>query len=211
MPSSTWSLAGKYRYSVATDTPARWDRSFICSASSPPAASITVAAARIRSCLPCCAAVDGMAGSACRTAAGPLSGIRSAFRGGRVWAELDTEQARQAVELVARPAKQNLVGQPVLVVQVRVVLPGKADAAVQLHGVHGSLSVGRREQHPRHCGRRREPARLRVAGAGRVAHGGITELPGLLHIGKPVLDRLERADRLTEGNPDLGVVGRHVK
>ena len=63
--------------------PARCDRSFICSASSPPAASMAVAAARIRSCRPCCAAVDGMAGPACGTPADPLSGIRSAFGRGQ--------------------------------------------------------------------------------------------------------------------------------
>src|SRR5215472_4904573 len=137
MASRTWSLAGKYRYNVASETPARCDKSFIWSASSPPASSIAVAAARIRSCLPCCAAVDGIAGPACGTA-DPLSGIRSAF-GGRC--PLDPQRVRQPVELLTRRAEQHLVGQPVLVVQVRVVLPGKADAAVQVHGVDRGVRV----------------------------------------------------------------------
>src|SRR5215469_6149622 len=129
MASRTWSLAGKYRYNVASETPARCDRSFICSASSPPATSMAVAAARIRSCLPCCAAVDGMAGPACGTVADPLSEIRSAFAPWSV-VLLDAERVRQLVQLLARSAQQHFVRQAVLVVQVRVVLPGEADAAV---------------------------------------------------------------------------------
>src|SRR5215472_3441460 len=103
MASRTWSLAGKYRYNVASETPSRCDRSFIWSASSPPATSMTVAAARIRSCLPCCAAVDGMAGPACGTAADPLSEVRSAFAPGPA-VLLDAERVRQLVQLLARCA-----------------------------------------------------------------------------------------------------------
>src|ERR1700761_7070139 len=64
MASSTWSLDGKYRYRVASETPARSASSFICSASSPPVASMAVATCSIRACRSCCAGVEGRAGGA---------------------------------------------------------------------------------------------------------------------------------------------------
>jgi len=117
----------------------------------------------------------------------------------------------EAVELVGGAAEQDLARQRVLVVEVRVVLPGEADPAVQLDGVRRRGEVRPGDQHPRGGRVPREVGRALVRAAGRRAQRRVTELPGRLHVRQPVLDPLERADRAAERDADLRVLGGRLQ
>ena len=95
-------------------------------------------------------------------------------------------------------------------VEVAVVLPGEADAAVHLDVEVGALVGGR---HGQRGGDGRGVGELLAAaggGAGRVPHRGGGQLGGHDHVGAVVLDRLEHGDRAAELQAHLGVLGGHV-
>ena len=93
---------------------------------------------------------------------------------------------------------------------MRVVLPREADPAEGLHAVLAVLERGVE----RECGGRRDRDAGAVVGLGYrargVPHGRARELGPGEHVGAPVLDALELADRPTELHAHLGVLGRRV-
>ena len=114
----------------------------------------------------------------------------------------DTAQpARRAAEELRNPVCPAQI-------QVRVVLPGDADAAEHLDAVLG-VGLGQLDA----CGRRDGGGdrQLRivgsVGGAGGVACGHCDLLGAQQHLGAHVLDRLEAADRLAELLANLRVFG----
>ncbi len=98
-------------------------------------------------------------------------------------------------------------------VQVRVVLPGDADAAEHLDAV---LGVGLRGRHPRGDGNRRRDGQLPILGVGgrglrSIGRGDRGLLGTQQHLGAQMLDGLETADRLAELLTHLGVFGGGVQ
>ncbi len=105
-----------------------------------------------------------------------------------------------------RRAEQSAQRQGAPVVQMRVVLPGVADAAEGLDAVVRRVNGGVQRHHGSHRG-----SELTV-GSWRRACGIPDGSRGLFrarqHPGAPMLDRLELTDRPAELVPDLGVVRR---
>ncbi len=96
-----------------------------------------------------------------------------------------------------------------------IVLPGVADAAEHLDGgvAHGGQSPGERLRPQRS----KMPfigakfgGREGVCGPQRVDHTAAGQLDGLVHVDAQMLDRLERADDLTELLSDLCVFDGEV-
>ena len=123
--------------------------------------------------------------------------------------QVDEYGERGAVRLGR--AEQQRVGLGPLEVQVGRVLPGHADAAVQLDrllgGVHRDLAAERRGHGDRDRG---------VGVAGRQRRGGVAGgRVGLLdlgvQVGEPVLDRLEATDDAAELTPLLEVADRRLE
>ncbi len=93
-------------------------------------------------------------------------------------------------------------------VQVRVVLPGVADAAVELN-----VALRVEDLRPNGMRRRdgaREPRAVQVVGASGVPRGGGGLLGVDEHVGGVVLDGLEGADGAAELLADLRVLHRHL-
>ena len=93
-------------------------------------------------------------------------------------------------------------------IQVGVVLPGEADAAVHLD-VELRALVGRRQRERGGHGRgQRQLIASLLGGAGGVPYRRGGELGGHEHVGAVVLDRLEGGDGPAELHAHLGVGGR---
>ena len=96
-------------------------------------------------------------------------------------------------------------------VEVRVVLPGEADAAERLHAVLARSRTRRRTRaRPRPRSRAPPPVSVSSAARGRVPHRGAGELGARQHLGAAVLHALELADRPAELHAHLRVLGRGV-
>ena len=92
-------------------------------------------------------------------------------------------------------------------IEVGVVLPGEADAAVHLDVELGAL-VGCRQRERRRHGRGERQLRASfLCGTGGVPYQNRGELGGHQHVGAVVLDGLERGDGPTELHAHLGVGG----
>ena len=107
-------------------------------------------------------------------------------------------------------AEHRLHGQRTPQVQMRVVLPGEADAAMHLDVEFGVADVGRKRQC--RCGGGDQPELLLVlAGrAGGVPDAGDRRLGGHQHVGAVVLDGLEGGDGAAELLADLRVLDSAV-
>ena len=113
--------------------------------------------------------------------------------------------------MVGGVAEQQLGAFGPLEVQVSRVLPGEADAAVDLNVLCRSVEVRLRAVA---LGERRDGRKFVVHLAGTpagVVRSGLGRLDLKQHVGALVLDRLERADRATELHTDLGVLDRHIE
>ncbi|SHV55402.1 Uncharacterised protein [Mycobacteroides abscessus subsp. abscessus] len=94
-------------------------------------------------------------------------------------------------------------------IQMRVVFPGEADAAVQLNVV---LRVEDLAVHRLGGGDgRAEPGVVQIVGAGRVPRCGGGEFGRHQHVGGMVFDGLERADGAAELLAHLGVLDGHLQ
>src|SRR5262245_23836845 len=96
-----------------------------------------------------------------------------------------------------------------LEVEVEVVLPREADAAMELDARGGYLAVRVGDVGLGHADGERPLGRALVHGPRRVVRDGLAVLDVHQHVGRLVLHALIRADGLTEGLPDLGVLHRH--
>src|SRR3546814_7062973 len=93
--------------------------------------------------------------------------------------------------------------------KMEIGFPSDADSAMHLDGVarHSVIGLGRRD--PRSSGVKAE---IGLAGTGGRVNGvGAREFDKHIIFGDAVLDRLERADRLTERAPCQCVVARRRK
>src|SRR5207249_2900169 len=98
-------------------------------------------------------------------------------------AEARTEEGGQALTMEGGVAEGDLVELGALQVQVQVVLPREADAAVDLEARRHDPAGGVRAPH---LGRRRRDRGLGIAGGeapGRVVHGGAHALDVDEHVG----------------------------
>jgi hypothetical protein len=98
-----------------------------------------------------------------------------------------------------------------LEVEVQVVLPGEADAAVHLDGFAADFPRGIREVRLRDRRGQRRILGARVERPRRVVHGGVRVLHLEQHLGALVSDGLEGADRLSELLADLCVLHRQIE
>ncbi len=92
-------------------------------------------------------------------------------------------------------------------IQVGVVLPGEADAAVHLDVELRGLVAGGQGERGRHGGGEGELVATLLGGAGGVPHGRRGQLGGDQHVGAMVLDGLEHGDGPAELHAHLGVGG----
>src|SRR3546814_14090619 len=93
--------------------------------------------------------------------------------------------------------------------KMEIGFPSDADSAMHLDGVarHSVIGLGRRD--PRSSGVKAE---IGLAGTGGRVNGvGAREFDKHIIFGDAVLDRLERADRLTESAPSQCVIARRRK
>src|ERR1700691_2564777 len=112
------------------------------------------------------------------------------------WAstELDAQELRQQFAVVGRVAQEELRPLGALEVEVRVVLPREADAAVDLDVLRRAVEVGLGAEG---LGEARGDRQLLVAllgGPGSVVRSGLGRLDVEEHIRALVLDGLERSD-----------------
>src|SRR5215813_1041642 len=114
--------------------------------------------------------------------------------------------ARDELSMEFGVSVERLQGLRPLEVEMEVVLPGEADAAVHLDGV--PRDVARRLAHVGLADRGGHGGVLRagIERPRRVVDGGMRLLGGHEHVGAAVTDRLERANRLSELFTDLRVV-----
>ena len=94
-------------------------------------------------------------------------------------------------------------------IEVRVVLPGEADAAVELNVALGVEDLGTDRVGGGH--RRGEPGAVQVVGASGVPCRGRGLLRVDQHVRRVVLDRLEGADGAAELLAHLGVLDGHLQ
>src|SRR5262249_23645675 len=123
----------------------------------------------------------------------------------------DAEALGEELAVVRRTAEECLGCPSPLVVEMRRVLPGEADAAVDVDVLVGGL--GERLGAVR-LGEPRNDGKLVGALRGRpraVVGGGPRRLGLDEHVGALVLDRLVTADEAPELDADLGVVDGHLE
>src|SRR6266550_3871298 len=123
----------------------------------------------------------------------------------------DADALRQQLPVVGGVAQQDLRALRPLEVQVGVVLPGEADAAVDLDVLGGGVEVGVRAVRLGEAGDGRQLVVELGGGPARVVGGRLGRLHLEQHVGALVLDGLEAADGPAELDADLGVVDRHVE
>src|SRR2546421_9939868 len=123
----------------------------------------------------------------------------------------DADALRQQLPVVGGVAEQDLRALRPLEVQVGVVLPGEADAAVDLDVLGGGVEV--RVGAVRLGEARDDRELLVVLGCRprRVVRRRLRRLDLEQHVGALVLDGLERADGPTELHAHLRVVDRHLE
>ena len=114
--------------------------------------------------------------------------------------------AQQAFPMLRGAAEEHLGTFGALVPKVRVVVPGEADAAVDLDAVLGRLHVGIRSRGLGKAGERRQAGVSFGSGIGRLVGGGFRQFHGEQQFRAAMLDGLERADRPPELHPRSGVV-----
>src|SRR5262249_36600425 len=119
--------------------------------------------------------------------------------------------ARDELSMEFRVAVERLQGLRPLEIEMEVVFPGEADAAVDLDGV--PRDVARRLTHVGLADRggHRGVLRAGVERPRRVVDRGMRVLGCHEHVGAAVADRLERADRLSELLAHLRVLHAHVE
>ena len=113
--------------------------------------------------------------------------------------------------MIRRVAQEQLRTLRALEVQVRVVLPGEADAAVDLDVLGRAVEVRLGTER---LGEARGDRQFVVTFLGRpggVVRGRLRRLDVQEHVGALVLDRLERSDRPTELHAVLRVLDRVVE
>ena len=98
-----------------------------------------------------------------------------------------------------------------LEVEVQVVLPGEADAPVDLDPVARHLPVGVGDERLGHRGGQRRVGGVLIGGPRGVVGDRLRVLDGHQHVRAPVLDRLVGADRPPEGDAHLRVLGAEVE
>src|SRR5215470_8970876 len=124
---------------------------------------------------------------------------------------LQPDAGGQPLPVVGAVAEEQLAGLGPLEVQVGVVLPGEADAAVDLDVLRGHVEVRLRGVLLHQRGQHRDLRRVRGHRGRRVAHRRAQRLDLEQQVGTAVLDGLEAADGPVELAPDLGVLHRHVQ
>src|SRR5580765_4163621 len=120
-------------------------------------------------------------------------------------------QLRDDLAVPGGVAERHLGALRALEVDVHVVLPREADAAVDLDALAGGVTVGVGAVGLRHCGRERrlgDVVRDRPRG---VVRRRLRALDLDEHVGAFVLDRLEAADRPAELLAHLRVLDRHLE
>ena len=107
-------------------------------------------------------------------------------------------------------AEDRRVGAAALEEEVEVVLPGEADAAVDLDRGVGNAPAGVGGVGLRHRGGQRQRLGLGVGGPGGAVDGGAGVLGLQQHLRAAVGDRLVGADRAAELLAVFGVLDRHL-
>jgi hypothetical protein len=92
---------------------------------------------------------------------------------------------------------------------VDIVVPGEADSAVHQHRAIGAAHVDRAEQRLGHRGRPRCVVRPGVLRVGRIPQQRARRLQLGDDLGRRMLERLERSDRLAELLAHLGIFHGH--
>src|ERR1700760_578608 len=124
---------------------------------------------------------------------------------------LQADPGGQALAVVGGVAQVQLARLGPLEVQVGVVLPGEADAAVDLDVLRGHVEVRLRGVRLDQRGQHRDLGRVLGHRGRRVADRGPPRLDLEQQVGAAVLNRLEAADGPVELAPGLGVLPRHVQ
>src|SRR6266568_7026119 len=124
---------------------------------------------------------------------------------------LEIDQLGHALAMPRGVAEREFGALGPLEVQVEIVLPGEADAAVELYARagHPAISVG--DIGLGHAHGQRTLGHAFVPGPRRVVGDGLAVLDIHEHVGRLVLDALIRADGPAEGLPDLRVLDGHVE
>ena len=143
--------------------------------------------------------------------ANPLEPSRERRGGGRCGRGYRVHQLRHPLAMVRRVAERELRALGALEVEVQVVLPREADAAVELDARGGDPPVRVGHVGLGHAHGERALGDALVHRPRRVVGDRLAVLHVHEHVGGPVLDALVRADRPAEGLADLGVLDRHVE
>ena len=110
---------------------------------------------------------------------------------------------RDALAVPARVAKRDLVGLGALQIELQIVLPGHADAAMQLDAGGADLAAGIGGGGLCHRDRERRIGFALIDRPGGVIGQRFGVLDLDQHVGAFVLDALIAADRLAEGDAHL--------
>src|SRR5882724_13061687 len=137
----------------------------------------------------------------------PTRGCLAVLRGNR----LEIDQLGHALAMPRGVAEREFGALGPLEVQVEVVLPGEADAAVELYPGAGHPAISVRDIGFGHAHGQRPFGHTFVHGPRRVVRDGLAVLDIHEHVGGFVLDALIRADGPAEGLPDLRVLDGHVE
>src|SRR6185295_1621361 len=124
---------------------------------------------------------------------------------------LKVHQLGHPLAMMGGVAERELRALRALEVEVQVVLPGEADAAVELDTRRGHAPEGVGDVGLGHADREWSLRRVLVECPRRVVGDGLAVLHVHQHVGRAVLDALVGADRAAEGLADLRVLDRHVE